>query len=61
MPPTTAEAKASGNWGLWNEWRAHNDDMWTQAMQDYADWFNEFLSGIRFSASGTHPRRPSTA
>ena len=58
MPPTTAEAKASGNWGLWNEWRAHNDDEWTQAMQNYADWFNEACPGLRFSASGTQVSTP---
>lgn len=58
MPPTTAEAKASGNWGLWNEWRAHNDDMWTQAMLDYATWFDEACPGMRFSASGTQVSTP---
>jgi len=58
VPPTTAEAKASGNWGLWNEWRAHNDDMWTRAMTDYADWFNEACPGIRFSVSGTQTSAP---
>jgi len=58
IPPTTAEAKESGNWGLWNEWRAHNDDMWTQAMQDYADWFDESCPGIRCSLSGTQSSTP---
>jgi|GEM_PF-1472103 len=58
VPPTTAEAKASGNWGLWNEWRAHNDDMWTRAMTEYADWFNEACPGMRFSISGTQASAP---
>ena len=58
MPPTTAEARKAGNWGLWNEWRAHNDDMWAQAMQSYANWFDESCPGIRFSVSGTQSSSP---
>jgi len=58
MPPTTDEAKASGNWGLWNEWRAHNDDMWTETLTSYATWFDEVCPGIRMSVSGTQVSAP---
>ncbi len=58
QPPTTDEAKSSGNWGLWNEWRAHNDEMWTETLMSYAAWFDEVCHGIRMSVSGTQVSTP---
>jgi len=52
-PPTTAEARAAGNWGLWNAWRAHNDDLWTGAFKMYADALKEKYPQAHLSVSGT--------
>ncbi|HYG76465.1 MAG TPA: hypothetical protein VEK08_15780 [Planctomycetota bacterium] len=52
-PPTSDEAKAAKNFGLWNEWRAHNDDMWTGAFKMYGDAMKEKYPGSRLSVSGT--------
>ena len=53
VPPTSDEAKASGNFGLWNEWRAHNDDMWTGAFKMYGAALKETYPQSRLSVSGT--------
>jgi len=53
MPPTSDEAKAAKNFGLWNEWRAHNDDMWAGAFQMYGDAMKEKYPASRLSVSGT--------
>ena len=58
IAPVTAETKASGNWGLWNEWRAHNDDLWTGVFTSYASWINAVEPGIRVSVSGTQASTP---
>ncbi len=58
IAPVTAETKASGNWGLWNEWRAHNDDLWTSVFTSYAAWINAVEPGIRVSVSGTQASTP---
>jgi len=53
VPPTSDEAKAAKNFGLWNEWRAHNDDMWTGAFKMYGDAMKEKYPASRLSVSGT--------
>jgi hypothetical protein len=53
MPPTTADARKSGNWGLWNEWRDHNDDLWTAAFAFYRDAMSKDYPPTRLSVSGT--------
>ena len=58
IAPVTAETKALGNWGLWNEWRAHNDDLWTSVFTSYAAWINAVEPGIRVSVSGTQESTP---
>ncbi|MFC1582178.1 hypothetical protein ACFL4W_01435 [Planctomycetota bacterium] len=52
-PPTAEEARKSGKWGLWAEWRKHNDNMWTGAFQMYADVLKEGYPESRCSVSGT--------
>jgi len=52
-PPTTDEARAAKNWGLWNQWRAHNDDLWTGAFKMYAEALKEKYPEARLSVSGT--------
>ncbi len=52
-PPITADAKKAGKFGLWNEWREHNDDMWAGAFQFYADFLKEVYPQTRLSVSGT--------
>ncbi|MBN1808030.1 MAG: hypothetical protein JW909_03115 [Planctomycetes bacterium] len=52
-PPTTEEARESGNWGLWNEWRSHNDDQWALAFKFYGDTMKENYREARLSVSGT--------
>ena len=52
-PPVTADAKKAGKFGLWNEWREHNDDMWAGAFQFYADFLKEVYPQTRLSVSGT--------
>jgi hypothetical protein len=52
-PPTTAEARKAGNWGLWNEWRDHNDDVWTGAFAFYRDEMRRSYPATRLSVSGT--------
>ena len=51
--PTTDEARQAGNFGLWNAWRAHNDDMWTGAFRMYGDAMKEQYAGSRLSVSGS--------
>jgi len=53
VPPLTADAKKSGNWGLWNEWRDHNDDLWTGAFAFYRDEMRKQYPATRLSVSGT--------
>jgi len=53
LPPTTAEARKSGNWGLWNEWRDHNDDLWTGAFRFYRETMEKEYPPTRLSVSGT--------
>jgi hypothetical protein len=51
--PTTEEARAAKNFGLWNEWRAHNDDMWTGAFAMYRDAMKSAWPPARLSVSGS--------
>jgi hypothetical protein len=51
--PLTADAKKSGNWALWNEWRDHNDDLWTGAFAFYRDEMRKQYPATRLSVSGT--------
>lgn len=53
VPPTTAEARKSGKWGLWSEWRNHNDDLWTGAFRFYRDEMRKEYPPTRLSVSGT--------
>jgi hypothetical protein len=53
VPPTTGEARKSGNWGLWSEWRTHNDDLWTGAFRFYRDEMRKEYPPTRLSVSGT--------
>ncbi|HXX93250.1 MAG TPA: hypothetical protein VEN81_06425, partial [Planctomycetota bacterium] len=53
LPPTTAEARKAGTWGLWNEWRDHNDDLWTGAFAFYRDEMRKDYPATRLSVSGT--------
>jgi len=53
LPPTTAEARKAGTWGLWNEWRDHNDDLWTGAFAFYRDVMKKDYPPTRLSVSGT--------
>jgi hypothetical protein len=53
LPPTTAEARKAANWGLWNEWRDHNDDLWTSAFQFYREAMQKDYPPTRLSVSGT--------
>ncbi|HEV3029260.1 MAG TPA: hypothetical protein VG457_16900, partial [Planctomycetota bacterium] len=53
LPPTTAEARMASNWGLWNEWRDHNDDLWTSAFQFYREAMQKDYPPTRLSVSGT--------
>lgn len=52
-PPLTAETKKSGSFGLWNEWREHNDDLWTGAFAFYRDTLTRLYPSTRLSVSGT--------
>jgi hypothetical protein len=52
-PPTTIEARGAGNWGLWNEWRSHNDDVWTGAFTMYGKTMKEVYPQARVSVSGS--------
>jgi hypothetical protein len=53
QPPTSEEAKAANNFGLWNAWRAHNDDMWAGAFKMYGAALKEQNPGARLSVSGS--------
>jgi hypothetical protein len=53
VPPTTAEARTAGNWGLWSEWRDHNDDLWTSAFRFYRAAMEKDYPPTRLSVSGT--------
>ena len=53
QPPTSDEAKAAKNFGLWNLWRSHNDDMWTGAFKMYGEAMKEKFPATRISVSGT--------
>ena len=53
QPPTTEEARKSGTWGLWNEWRAHNDDQWAEAFFFYGRVMKGIYPESRLSVSGT--------
>ncbi len=53
VPPTTAEARKGGNWGLWSEWRTHNDELWTGAFRFYRDEMRKEYAPTRLSVSGT--------
>ena len=52
-PPTTAEARKSGNFGLWSGWRDHNDDLWTSAFAFFRDEIRKLYPEVRLSVSGT--------
>ncbi|MGD0093463.1 MAG: hypothetical protein ABSE73_26415, partial [Planctomycetota bacterium] len=53
QPPASDEAKAAKNFGLWNAWRAHNDDMWTSAFCMYGAALKEQWPAARLSVSGS--------
>lgn len=53
MPGTTADARKAGAWGLWNEWRDHNDDLWTGAFRFYREVMEKDYPATRLSVSGT--------
>jgi hypothetical protein len=53
VPPATADARKSGRFGLWNEWRSHNDDLWTGAFAFYRDTMSRVYPETRLSVSGT--------
>lgn len=53
QPTTSEEAKASGNFGLWNAWRAHNDDSWTGAFRMYGEALKAQWAPARLSVSGS--------
>lgn len=57
-PPTTAEAKEAGNWGLWNAWRAHNDTIMAEGYGMYRDALREVDPAARISVSGTQYATP---
>ncbi|HYF50405.1 MAG TPA: beta-galactosidase, partial [Planctomycetota bacterium] len=57
-PPTTDEAKAAGNYGLWNEWRAHNDTVMAEGYRHYRDAIREVDPKARISVSGTQVANP---
>src|SRR5882672_1306176 len=52
-PPTTAEARKSGNWGLWSVWRDHNDELWTGVFRFYRHEMRKDYAATRLSVSGT--------
>ncbi len=52
-PPTTDGARKAGNFGLWNEWRSHNDVRWALAFKFYGDAMKEGYEHARLSVSGT--------
>ncbi len=52
-PPLAADAKKSGQAALWNEWREHNDDLWTGAFAFYRDAMTALYPSTRLSVSGT--------
>jgi len=52
-PPTGEETKSSGKFGLFNEWRSFNDDVWAATFQFYRDIYKERYSQARLSVSGT--------
>ncbi|HTL51608.1 MAG TPA: beta-galactosidase, partial [Planctomycetota bacterium] len=58
QPPTTDEAKKSGNWGLWNAWRAHNDTVMADAYKTYRDTLRAVDPQARISISGTQTANP---
>jgi len=53
QPPTAEEARKSGNWGLFNAWRNHNDEAWTGAFTMYRKALSEIYPQTRLSLSGT--------
>jgi hypothetical protein len=52
-PPVTADARKGGAWGLWNEWREHNDDLWAGTFAFYRDELRRQYPATRLSVSGT--------
>ncbi len=52
-PPLAGAARKSGQHGLWNEWREHNDDLWTGAFAFYRDTMTALYPSTRLSVSGT--------
>ncbi len=57
-PPTTDEAREAGNWGLWNEWRSHNDTVMAEGYRMYRDAIAGVDPGARISVSGTQVATP---
>ena len=57
-PPTTDEARKAGNWGLWNEWRAHNDTVMANGYKFYRDTLRQADPDARISISGTQTANP---
>jgi len=57
-PPTTAEARKAGNWGLWNAWRAHNDTVMAEGYRMYRDAFRRVDPAAAISISGTQAANP---
>ena len=57
-PPMTEEAKASKNWGLWNDWRAHNDHVMAEGYRHYRDIVSSIDPNGTISISGTQRATP---
>ena len=53
QPPTGEEARANRQFGLFNEWRAHNDDGWTGAFAMYGEAMKSVYPEARLSVSGS--------
>lgn len=58
QPPTAADARKSGNWGLWNAWREHNDFVMAEGYKMYRDELRKTDPQARISISGTQTANP---
>ncbi len=52
-PPMDVAKRKGVNFGLWNEWRDFNDDMWAGGFRFLADSLKEVYPATRLSVSGT--------
>ena len=57
-PPTTGQARKAGHWGLWNEWRAHNDTVMAEGYRMYRDALRQVDPDAAISISGTQAANP---